>query len=281
MAAFLVNMILSRLIALEREQIGLLKALGYGNVAVGGHYARLVVVIALVGLVIGAATGWWLGRGLTRLYATFFSFPFRIFRQSFDLYLLAGGITVAATHAVAVRAIWTVVTLPPAVAMQPPAPTSYRSVLVGQLQRLGLFSQLTIMAIRHLVRWPVRSFLTALGTSMSVALLITSLFIYDSIDFMIDAIFFRADRQDATLTFSDDQALAAMFAVSALPGVMRAEPFRQTAVKLRNGHRELRMSILGVPQDADLSRILDLDLNAMTAPVGGLVLSERVAENFT
>ncbi len=279
-AAFLVNMILSRLIALEREQVGLLKALGYGNLAVGGHYAKLVVVIALVGLVIGAATGWWLGRGLTRLYATFFSFPFLIFRQSFDLYLLAGSITIAAALAGALRAIWTVVTLPPAVAMQPPAPTSYRSVLVGQLQRLGLFSQLTIMAIRHLVRWPVRSFLTALGTSMSVALLITSLFAYDSIDFMIDAIFFRADRQDATLTFSDDRAPAAMFAVSALPGVMRAEPFRQTAVKLRNGHRELRMSILGVPEDANLSRILDLDLNPMTAPAGGLVLSERVAEKL-
>ena len=30
-AAFLVNLTLSRLVALEREQIGLLKALGYGN----------------------------------------------------------------------------------------------------------------------------------------------------------------------------------------------------------------------------------------------------------
>lgn len=279
-AAFLVNMILSRLIALEREQIGLLKALGYGNVAVGGHYAKLVVLIALVGLVIGAATGWWLGRGLTRLYATFYSFPFLIFRQSIDLYLLAGGITIAAALAGAIRAIWSVVTLPPAVAMRPPAPTNYRSALVGQLQRLGLFSQLAIMAIRHLVRWPVRSFLTALGTSMSVALLITSLFAYDSIDFMIDAIFFRADRQDATLTFSDEQAPSAMFAVSALPGVLRAEPFRQTAVKLRNGHRELRMAIVGLPRDADLSRILDLDLNPMAAPTGGLVLSERVAEKL-
>jgi putative ABC transport system permease protein len=279
-AAFLVNMILSRLIALEREQIGLLKALGYGNAAVGGHYAKLVVVIALVGLVIGSVTGLWLGRGLTRLYATFFSFPFLIFRQSIDLYFLAGGVTVAAALAGAAKAIWSVVALPPAVAMRPPAPTTYRSFLVGQIQRLGLFSQLTIMAFRHLIRWPVRSFLTALGTSMSVALLITSLFSYDSIDFMIDAIFFRADRQDATLTFAVDLSPRAMFAVSALPGVVRAEPFRQTAVKLRNGHRELRMAILGVPEDADLSRILDLDLNPMAAPAGGLVLSERVAEKL-
>ncbi len=279
-AAFLVNMILSRLIALEREQIGLLKALGYSNWAVGGHYAKLVVVISAVGLVIGSAAGLWLGRGLTRLYADFFSFPFLIFRQSFDLYLLAGGITLAAALAGAVKAIWGVVALPPAVAMRPPSPTTYRSYLVGQLQKLGLFSQLTIMAFRHLVRWPVRSLLTALGTSMSVALLITSLFAYDSIDFMIDAIFFRADRQNATLTFSDDLGPEAMQAVLALPGVVRAEPYRQTAVKLRGGHRELLMSIVGLPEDAVLSRILDLDLNPMPAPDSGLVLSERVAEKL-
>jgi putative ABC transport system permease protein len=62
-AAFLVNMILSRLIALEREQIGLLKAIGYGAPAIGWHYAKLVLVIALVGLVIGGALGAGVGPG--------------------------------------------------------------------------------------------------------------------------------------------------------------------------------------------------------------------------
>ena len=43
-------MILSRLISLEREQIGLLKALGYGRIAVAWHYLKLVLVIASVGI---------------------------------------------------------------------------------------------------------------------------------------------------------------------------------------------------------------------------------------
>lgn len=279
-AAFLVNMILSRLIALEREQVGLLKALGYSNLAIGGHYAKLVVAIALVGLVIGSVTGLWLGRGLTRLYAGFFSFPFLIFRQSIDLYVLAGGVTVAAALAGAAKAIWSIVVLPPAVAMRPPAPSTYRNFFLGQLQRLGIFSQLSIMAFRHLIRWPVRSFLTALGTSMSVALLITSMFSYDSIDYMIDTIFFRADRQDATLTFASDRGPDALLASAGLPGVLRAEPFRQTAANLRNGHRELRMAIVGLPEDTDLSRVLDLDLNAVSPTPQGLILSERVAEKL-
>ena len=80
-AAFLVNMILSRLIALEREQIGLLKAVGYSNAAIAWHYAKLTLLISLVGVAIGAIAGTWLGQGMASLYGEFYSFPFLVFSQ--------------------------------------------------------------------------------------------------------------------------------------------------------------------------------------------------------
>jgi putative ABC transport system permease protein len=276
-SAFLVNMILTRLIALEREQIGLLKAVGYSRTAIAGHYAKLTLVIAATGIVIGAAAGSWLGRAMTRLYAEFFSFPFLIFRHSLDLYAIAAGVTAIAALAGAVRAILTVVALPPAIAMQPPAPTRYRSLFGSGTRYFAAFSQLTIMALRHLLRWPVRTLLTTIGTSLSVALLITALFSFDSVDYMIDTVFFRAERQDATLTFGEARSPRVLQAVAAMPGVMRAEPFRATAVILRKGHRERRLSISGVPDRADLARILDDDLNAVIPPATGLLVSEHVA----
>src|SRR5262245_26739023 len=60
-AAFLVNVTLSRFVALEREQIGLLKALGYRSTAVAWHYIKFVVLIVATGVVIGTAAGTWLG----------------------------------------------------------------------------------------------------------------------------------------------------------------------------------------------------------------------------
>jgi putative ABC transport system permease protein len=276
-AAFLVNMILSRLITLEREQIGLLKAIGFGPLAIAWHYAKLTLLIVAIGLVIGALSGNWMGRSLTRLYAEFFSFPFLIFRQSLDLYVLAGGVTVGAALAGAARAIWSVVALPAAVAMQPPAPTRYRTFFAGGAAYLRFLSQLTVMALRHLVRWPVRTLLTTLGTSLSVALLVTALFSFDSIDFMIETIFFRVERQNATITFVQDLSPRAMAPVERLPGVMRAEPFRTTGVIMRNGHRERRLAITAVPDGADLGRILDVDLKPVDPPAVGLLVSERVA----
>lgn len=277
-AAFLVNMILSRLIALEREQIGLLKAVGYSRTAIAWHYAKLTLVIAMAGIAIGAIAGSWAGRGMTRIYAEFFSFPFLIFRESLDLHAIAAGVTALAALAGAARAIMGVLSLPPAVAMQPPAPTRYRAVLAGAGLHARLFSQLTIMALRHLLRWPVRTLLTTFGASLSVALLVTATFSIASIDYLVDTVFFRAERQDATLTFMQDRAPRALQAVAALPGVMRAEPFRSTPVTLRNGVRERRLAITGVPEGADLSRILNHDLNPVEPPEAGLLISDHVAD---
>ena len=98
---------------------------------------------------------------------------------------------------------------------------------------------------------------------------------------MIETIFCRADRQAATLSFEQDLAPDAELAVAALPAVGNTEPFRHTAVMLRNGHRELRMAMVGLPENANLSRILDINLRPMVAPAAGLVLSERVAQKLS
>ena len=293
-AAFLVNMILSRLIAVEREQIGLLKAIGYPNSAVAWHYAKFALVIAAIGVAIGAYAGRWLGQGITRLYAEqLFSFPFLIFRESPDLYLIAGMIVVIAALIGALRAIANVVRLSPAIAMQPPAPPSYRALFGKMHWRRSasparqdrqekargqhLVSLRAIIALRHLVRYPARSLMTALGSALAVALLIVALFPDASIEFMIDTTFFRSERQDASLIFADEQGPGVLSSVANMPGVMRAEGYRTTLVLLEHEHRRKRLSLNGIPANADLSQVLDTDLNPITIPQSGILLTERAA----
>lgn len=276
-AAFLVNMILTRLIALEREQIGLLKALGYRETEVAWHYGKLTIVIALIGIVIGFAVGNWMGRGMTRMYAEFFSFPFLIFRESFDLYALSAGVSVLAALAGAARAIWSVITLPAAVAMKPPAPMKFRS-LFGASSRVSLlFSQLSIMVFRQMIRTPLRSILTSVGAAFAVALLVVAMFMSDSVNDMIEQIFFRMERQDATLSFGHERSFAALDGVRRLPGVLRAEPFRATSVTLRHGHREKDLTIFGMNDGTDLGRVVDADMVPVPLPRHGLLIVDRVA----
>ncbi|MEP5515683.1 MAG: FtsX-like permease family protein [Bauldia litoralis] len=277
-SAFLINMILSRLIELEREQIGLLKALGFGRGAVAWHYLKLVLVIAVIGVLIGAALGTWAGRGMTVMYSRFFAFPFLVFRSDIDIYLIAAVVSMAAAAAGALRAITVVFALPPAVAMRPPAPQVYRQFMGGLLSRLNLFSQLTTMALRHLVRHPVRSLLTAVGTAFAVALMGVALGTLSSVDFMVDAVFFRTERQDATLAFSTARPSQAFEAVARLPGVIAAEPYLSAPVTMRNGQYSRQLTITGKPPQTDLSRVLDLDLAPVLLPPTGLAIGDRVAD---
>lgn len=276
-SAFLINMTLSRLIALEREQIGLLKAIGYSRGAVAVHYLKLVVLIALFGSIIGAIAGTWLGRGMTSLYAKFFHFPFLIFQRDPDIYVLAFAVAAGAAILGGLKATLEAFALPPAVAMQPPVPERFHR-LPGEA--MGLFqslSQLTVMALRGMARTPVRAGTTLLGLALATSLLITAMFTIDSVDHMIDISFFRTARQHATVTLADTKDIAAVPAIARLPGVLRAEPFRAVAVKLRNGNRERRTVIIGKPPGQDLNLIIDKTFNRVEPPKQGLLINERLA----
>jgi putative ABC transport system permease protein len=276
-AAFLVNMTLSRLIMLEREQIGLLKALGYRSATVGMHYLEFAMAIGSVGTVIGLAAGTWLGFGLTRLYAEFYRFPFLVFRIDTAVYVIAAGVTLAAAALGALRAVRDVVALPPAVAMSPPAPVIYRRLLPEALYAVLKIPQSLVMVARHLLRWPLRSVSSVLGIALAGSVLVGSLWVFGATEFMIDVTFHRSDRQDATISFVRERPLSALFEVAALPGVMAVEPYRSVPVKIRHGHVERRIAITGKPPDTDLSRVLGPGFAPVRLPETGIALSDALA----
>ncbi len=277
-AAFLLNMALARIIALEREQIGLLKALGYGGFAIGMHYLKFTGLIAIGGILIGFGIGTWMGRSLTTLYAEFFHFPFLVFLMPADIYIIAGGISLAAALAGGIRAVLQAIQLPPAVAMAPPAPVRYHRSWLGELGILGSLSQSTMMILRHLTRYPTRALLTIAGIASAVALLIVSFHPVDSVEFMIDVTYFRTLRQDVSVSFTEIRPARIEEELQRLPGVLTAEVYRSVPVTLRNGARHKRVAITGLPPGTDLQRLLDTDLKPMTVPESGIALSEKLAQ---
>lgn len=278
-AAMLVHMTLSRLITLEREQIGLLKALGYGPVQVAQHYLEFVLLIALVGILLGFGAGAWLGAGLAQLYARFFSFPFLVFGTDLRVYGLAALVAASAAVGGALQSLRAVLALPPAVAMAPPAPADYRSGTGRILQRLPL-RQTGRMVARHLVHWPFRTASSVLGMAMAVAILVASLWSFGSIDHMIHVTFHLAERQDVKMVLAVPKHVRAMEDIRHLPGVMAAEPFRAIPAELRRGSRSKRLAIEGRPADSDLSHVLAPDLQPMPMPEAGVIVSEALAHSL-
>ena len=73
-AAFLLNVVLGRLVTAQREQIAALKALGFPTTPLVLHYLKLVAVV-LVGSALGLALGLAFGNAMIASYRGFFHLP--------------------------------------------------------------------------------------------------------------------------------------------------------------------------------------------------------------
>lgn len=279
-AAFLVNVVVSRLIATERNEIGLMKAFGYSDVDVAAHYLKLVAIVALLGLAIGVALGTWMGRALAGVYTDYFSFPLFVFRLDPGVFAVVVLVTAAAVGGGAAAAVRRAARLEPAAAMTPPSPPDYSRAAGSAVTGLTLLDQQTRMVLRQIVRFPGRAAFTVAGVAVSGALLIGTLFFLDAMQEMIRIYFSVANRYDVQVTFAEPRSTSAYFELLRAPGVLHAEPYRSVPARLRSGHLQERAAVTGQPLDASLSRMVDTDRNAVVPPPGGLVLSRDLADKL-
>jgi putative ABC transport system permease protein len=276
-AAFLAHTVMGRLIDTQRQQIGLLKALGVGDRAIGWHYLKLALVLIVLGTGLGLAAGAGLGFGLTDIYTQFFHFPFLRYKQDPAISVAAGLVAAAALVVGTSRGVRRAVSLPPAVAMVPAVPSAYRT---GSWERLGIhrrFSEPTRMILRHLARWPLRAVLAISGLSLAVALQISMLFSFDALDHMINGFYSRAQRQDLTVFFTDSPLSAAADEATSWPGVLKAEGYRTIPVRLSLGTRARLVNLTGLQSTATLVRLLDAKLAPVRLPSRGIALSSKLA----
>jgi putative ABC transport system permease protein len=161
-AAFLLHIVLSRLVAMQRTEIGLLKAFGYANWTVGLHYLKLAAITVLGGVALGMAAGLYLGAAITELYRDFYRFPSLAHHVSPGVLVLTGLLSLSAAALGALGAVRGAVKLPPAVAMRPESPASYHA---GPLEHTcPLLPSSGCMIARSILRRGWKSVLATLGT---------------------------------------------------------------------------------------------------------------------
>ena len=277
-AAFLLHIVLTRLVGTQRDQIAVLKAFGYRDATIGIHYLELALVAVAGGALAGTVLGVWAGRSLMRVYAFYYHFPLLEYVARPAVVAAAIAVTGGAAALGAFSAVRSVVRLPPAQAMQPEAPPRFRRV---GLERLGLVraaSPMTRMTLRSLARRPLRAFISAFGIGLAVAILVLGRFFFDAVDLMADLHFHIAQRQDVTVMFQSPRPGRVRHELARMPGVLRVEPFRAVPVRLRNGYRSQRTQLLGYEPDAELVRVVGRDLDVITLPPAGIVLTTQLAD---
>ncbi len=273
-AGFLLNVVISRTVSTQRDQIAALKAFGYDNLSIGIHYVKMVLLIVLIGVAIGIGAGIWLGRGLGRIYMEFYRFPYLMYELKPSVAITAGMISIFSALAGTLFSVRAASLLPPAEAMRPEPPARFRRTVLEHIGLGRVLSQPTRIILRNMERRPVKTMLTVTGISLSSAVMIAGMFSKDAVDFMVDVQFRLHHREDMSVTFVDPASKKALYELKRMRGVVYAEPFRSVPCRLRFGHRSYRTSVEGIEQGSRLYRLLDMSLQAIDVPRSGIILTD-------
>jgi len=279
-AAFLLNVVLRRIITVQREQIAALKALGYSNFEVGWHYTQWSLLISVLGGVFGIWGGRAMGRAMIGMYNDYFRFPFLDYQLTLEVVLGAIAFGLAAALVGALGAVRQAVRLPPAEAMRPEPPAAYRTTWIERLGLKRFLSQPARIVLRNLQRSPLRTLASVIGIGFSAGLLIIGFFFLDSIDVLMDLQFNHIQRQDLTVSFVQPRSSSAFHEIARLPGVLDTAPARTLAVRLRAGHRSRQTAIVGIVAEPRLQRVVNTSYRPQELPAEGLVLSSKLAETL-
>ena len=277
--AFLIHLVLSRLVATQRQEIAVLKAFGYGNYAIGFHYWKLASLIILVGIVLGIGVGWYFGFQITELYMQFFRFP--VLHYQPDPAVIIGAVLISLTSASigALSAVRRAVGLPPAEAMRPEPPAQFHA---GVIERMGLHRVVPTsvrIILRNLERRPAKAMVSIFGIALAVALLVVGFFLYfDTIERIIEVQFNQVQREDVSVAFNEPRSSSVKYDLAHLPGVISVEPYRAVPARIRFQHRSRRTALLGLESGGDLRRIVGEDFQPVSLPADGLVLTTKLAE---
>jgi len=277
--AFLIHLVLSRLVTTQRDQIAVLKAFGYGNSSIGFHYLKLAFLVIAGGVALGVGIGWYFGQRITALYMHFFHFPVLSYEIGPTLIGNALLISMGAASIGALGAVYRAVTLSPAEAMRPESPARFHAGLIEKSGLHVLVSPAMRIIMRNLERRPLKAMISTLGIALAVALLVVGFFLYfDTVGRIMDVQFSAVQREDVSVVFNEPRPAEARYDLSHLPGVLRVETFRAVPARLRFENKNRRVSILGLQADSDLRRIVSAKYQITSPPHDGLLLTTKLAE---
>jgi putative ABC transport system permease protein len=279
-AAFVLNVVLGRLVQGQREQLGALKAFGYTNARLGRHYLTLAGLIVVPGALLGVAAGLELGQGLIALFVRYFRLP--LAEHGVNWAAVGGATTVVLVAAAfgALQAVRSVTRLHPVEAMRPPSPPVFRKGLIERLRLGRRIPAAVLMVARNLKLAPTRALASIAALSLATALCVTGSFFGGSLDALMHHLFDTSMREDLSVAFVQPVAPATCDSLRAVDGVVACEPLVVVPVRARFGARWKQVGVMTPAENSQLRRIIERNGRVAPVPPTGLAVSRRLLDHL-
>lgn len=276
---------MTRMVEEDRMQIGTLKALGYSKITIISKYIIYSGLASLLGSIAGLIIGTiLLPVVIWNAFDSLFHLPEFQTLFNTDIALISSGIAILGTILVTIYVCNHILRENAASLMQPKAPKPGKRIL---LERIGFFwSRLSFSqksTIRNVFRYKKHFFMTVIGISGCMALLLTGFGLRDSISDLASIQFNEIIVFNMEITFEDDAE-----DISDIRDILDREEIEGTLElhmdngNIRHGSRTEDLSIIAVDDIRDLEGFRNLrdreSASKLKVDNDSAVITEKIAE---
>ncbi|GAB4128030.1 ABC transporter permease [Thermopirellula anaerolimosa] len=276
--ALVLNVMMIRRAGQERTVVGTLKALGYSDAVVAGHFLEFSLWIGLLGGLAGCVLGAWMAQSMTSIYQRFYEFPSLVARFHADIHVQAVIVAVACAGLGGWHGTRSVMRLRPADAMRPRPPRTGRVVFLERFPRLwNRLSAAWRIVLRNILRHRVRSGAGVAAGMLGAAVMAMIFSMAEAVDHLMAFHFRWVYRSDLTLGLKDEQSSDVVRELLRLEGVRAAEPSLVMPCVIRFGARERTTALTGITAGAAMTVPREADGRKVAVPPAGLLMSRALA----
>ncbi|MCC8072583.1 MAG: ABC transporter permease [Clostridiales bacterium] len=265
---------MNRLVAMQRTQIGTLKALGFSNSRIVLHYVNYGFWTSLIGSLLGLIAG-----PLTLPYlfydsmSSFYTLP--EWKSGFDISFLFVAIgTVAACTLTTFLTVYSMLGESPASTLRPKAPKKFR---LTKLEKSNGWQKLNFSfrrAWRSITRGKVRTLMGIAGTVGCMALLICAFSMQDCMNDMEQWMYQEIQVQQTRLTLT---SWASIDDAEAIANDVEGELIMTSAIEVRANEVKKTQTIT-VVDGSGCFYITDTNRNQITPDDNTVALSKKTAD---
>lgn len=280
-AALIIFIMLSRIVKNDRMAIGILKALGYGNISVLSHYTKYALIISILGSILGIGSGLLLTRPLSQVYAFYFNLPIISNQIQFSYMINALLLTMAFCVTAGFLGARPVLKILPADSLRPEAPKSGKHILLEKIPLI--WHNLSFswkMVIRNIVRSKRRFILLMLGLSLSYAINTVPMYLAEVMPEMFRLQYQEFQKLDYSVEFTHPLHQRAIRELDHLIPTDEIEGKLEYPFELTNGWLKKTVTIIGIPKDTKIYNFYDLHDYPLQLPDSGIILTETLARNL-
>ncbi|WP_432402973.1 FtsX-like permease family protein [Wukongibacter sp. M2B1] len=280
-ASMIIYILMKRIIANQRTLIGVMKALGYNNLRIIWHYILYSQIIAVIGIVPSIFMGYFLSVKMTNMYNKTYTIPVLQTDMNWGTVGIAVIICITFSLLAGYNASKKALKIQAAEAMRREVPSLGKKIILENFKIL--WNNISFgwkMSIRNICRNYQRTTITLLGVSFTIMFIIMSIFLADSLDYVLKQHFFDFQTYDYKVVFSEPVNYYDALNLKVIDEIKYVKPIVEIPVYIKKGWREKETVIVGLGDENPFYNFIDSNRDKVSLPRNGLLIADGIAENL-